>query len=154
MGELICHDNYMPLVRYSLYGRGIEIYFAPTYDEGEAWHATTLRHIGREGRVFIVGCSMTLRKEDILSHSPQLEPYYAAVGEWVNAGNSMIADPNGDILAGPLALQRQRWEQGLWDIGLPESMGMIFHTFGRNLVEYKNRFRAGNSRFPGQDRLF
>lgn len=101
IGGLICHENYMPLVRYSLYGRGVELYFAPTYDEGEAWHST-LRHIGREGRVFIVGCCMTLRKEDILSHSPQLEPYYTAADEWVNSGNSMIADPNGDVLAGPL----------------------------------------------------
>ena len=101
IGGLICHENYMPLVRYSLYGRGVELYFAPTYDEGDTWHST-LRHIGREGRVFIVGCCMTLRKEDILAYSPQLEPYYAAADEWVNSGNSMIADPNGDILAGPL----------------------------------------------------
>jgi nitrilase len=101
IGGLICHENYMPLVRYSLYGRGIELYFAPTYDESSAWHST-LRHIGREGRVFVVGCCMILRKEDVLSHSPQLEHYYTAADEWINTGNSMIADPNGEVLAGPL----------------------------------------------------
>jgi nitrilase len=101
MGGLICHENYMPLVRYSLYGSGIELYFAPTYDESEAWRCT-LRHIAREGRVFVVGCCMVLRREDILSHSPQLEPYYAGKNEWINSGNSMIVNPNGKILAGPL----------------------------------------------------
>jgi nitrilase len=102
IGGLICHENYMPLVRYSLYGRGVQVYLAPTYDESEAWHST-LRHIGREGRVFAIGCCMVLRREDILSHSPQLEAFYAGTDEWINCGNSMITDPNGDILAGPLS---------------------------------------------------
>jgi nitrilase len=98
---LICHENYMPLVRYSLYAQGVEIYFAPTYDESEAWQST-LRHIGREGRVYVIGCGMVLRKEDVLAHSPQLKEYYTNVNEWINTGNSMIAGPGGEILAGPL----------------------------------------------------
>lgn len=102
MGGLICHENYMPLARYSLYGRGIELYLAPTYDESEAWQST-LRHIGREGRVYVVGCCMVLRKEEILSRFPQIKPYYEEAGEWINTGNSMIADPEGNILAGPLS---------------------------------------------------
>jgi nitrilase len=102
MGGLICHENYMPLARYSLYGRGIELYLAPTYDESEAWQAT-LRHIGREGRVYVVGCCMVLRKEEVLSRFPQIKPYYEEAGEWINTGNSMIADPEGNILAGPLS---------------------------------------------------
>ncbi len=104
LAGLICHENYMPLVRYCLYGMGVEIYVAPTYDEGDAWHAT-LRHIGREGRVFVIGCCMVLRKEDILSHSPELEPYYKDADEWINSGNSVITDPNGNIIAGPLNKQ-------------------------------------------------
>jgi len=102
MGGLICHENYMPLARYSLYGRGIELYLAPTYDESEAWQST-LRHIGREGRVYVAGCCMVLRKKEILSHFPQIKPYYEQAGEWINTGNSMIADPEGNILAGPLS---------------------------------------------------
>jgi len=102
MGGLICHENYMPLPRYSLYARGIEIYLAPTYDEGETWQST-LRHIGKEGRVYVVGCCMVLRKKDILSRFPQLEPYYKDAAEWINAGNSMISDPDGNILAGPMS---------------------------------------------------
>jgi nitrilase len=102
IGGLICHENYMPLVRYSLYGRGIELYVAPTYDEGEAWQST-IRHIGREGRVYVVGCCMVLKKKDILERMPLLEKYYEEAGEWINTGNSMIADPEGNIIAGPLS---------------------------------------------------
>lgn len=102
LGGLICHENYMPLVRYFLYGQGIEIYAAPTYDEGETWRST-IRHIAKEGRVYAVGCCMVLRKEDVLKHSPQLEPYYSSTDKLLNTGNSVIADPNGDLIAGPLS---------------------------------------------------
>lgn len=104
LGGLICHENYMPLVRYSLYGRGIELYMAPTYDQGETWRST-IRHIGKEGRVYIAGCCMVLRKDDVLSRFPQLEPYYKEAGEWINSGNSVIADPEGHIVAGPLSME-------------------------------------------------
>jgi len=101
LGGLICWENYMPLVRQSLYERGIALYAAPTYDEGEAWQAS-MRHIGKEGRVYILGCCMLLRKATVLDTLPELEPYYTQSGEWINSGNSMIAGPNGEILAEPL----------------------------------------------------
>ncbi|MEJ2468969.1 MAG: carbon-nitrogen hydrolase family protein [Campylobacterales bacterium] len=101
LGGLICWENYMPLVRQSLYEKGIELYAAPTYDEGSAWQAS-LRHIGKEGRVYIAGSCMLLRKKTVLKVLPELEPYYASVGKWINSGNSMIAGPDGEILAEPL----------------------------------------------------
>lgn len=104
LGGLICWENYMPLVRQSLYERGISLYAAPTYDEGSAWQAS-MQHIGKEGRVYIAGCCMVLRKETVLNALPELEPYYASGGEWINSGNSMIAGPNGEVLAGPLFRQ-------------------------------------------------
>ncbi|MCJ7765454.1 MAG: carbon-nitrogen hydrolase family protein [Thiovulaceae bacterium] len=102
LGGLICWENYMPLVRQSLYEKGIDIYVAPTYDEGGAWQAS-MRHIGKEGRVYIAGCCMVLRKEDLLKVLPELAPFYESVGVWINTGNSMIADPTGDVLAEPLS---------------------------------------------------
>ena len=101
VGGLICWENYMPLVRYSLYVQGIELYLAPTYDEGETWQAS-MRHIAREGRTYVLGCCMVSKKEEILANFPELEPYYKSAGEWINTGNSIIVDPNGDIVAGPL----------------------------------------------------
>lgn len=104
MGGLICWENYMPLARYSLYAQGVELYFAPTYDESETWQAS-MRHIAREGRSYVLGCGMAYKKDDIISKFPELEPYYKSAGKWINQGNSLIVDPNGDILAGPLNAQ-------------------------------------------------
>ena len=101
VGGLTCWENYMPLVRYSLYEQGVELYLAPTYDESEVWKAS-MQHIAREGRTYVMGCCMVSKKEDIVTQCPELEPYYEASGEWVNTGNSIIVDPNGDIIAGPL----------------------------------------------------
>ena len=102
VGGLICWENYMPLVRYALYEKGVELYLAPTYDEGETWNAS-MRHIAKEGRCFVSACCMVLKKEDVLKKLPELEPYYTSVGEWINKGNSLIADPDGKVLAGPLS---------------------------------------------------
>jgi nitrilase len=101
VGGLTCWENYMPLARYTLYAQGIELYLAPTYDEGEVWQAS-MRHIAREGRTYVIGCCMVSKKEDIVSHCPELESYYESAGEWINRGNSIIVDPNGEIIAGPL----------------------------------------------------
>ncbi len=101
VGGLICWENYMPLVRYALYAEGIEVYLAPTYDEGQTWNAS-MRHIAKEGRCFVSGCCMVLKKKDVLKKLPELEPYYRSVGEYINKGNSVIVDPNGEAMAGPL----------------------------------------------------
>lgn len=50
IGTLACWENYMPLARYSLYAQNIDIYIAPTWDEGEPW-LSTMNHISREGVV-------------------------------------------------------------------------------------------------------
>ncbi|MGB5963899.1 MAG: carbon-nitrogen hydrolase family protein [Sulfurimonadaceae bacterium] len=101
VGGLTCWENYMPLVRYSLYTQGVELYLAPTYDESEVWKAS-MQHIAREGRTYVIGCCMVSKKEDIIRQCPELEPFYESAGEWVNTGNSIIVDPNGEIIAGPL----------------------------------------------------
>lgn len=90
----------MPLARYALYAGGIRIYLAPTWDHGDGWLAT-LRHIAREGRVFVVGCSMALRFDQL---PPDLEfaRLYPSSREWVNPGGSAIIDPTGAIIAGPI----------------------------------------------------
>ena len=101
LGGLTCWENYMPLARYTLYSQGINLYAAPTYDESTTWQAT-LRHIGREGRTYVIGCCMAYTKASVLDALPELAPYYESVGEWVNSGNSTIVDPDGTVLAGPL----------------------------------------------------
>src|SRR3990170_1366954 len=99
--RLMCWENYMPLARYSMYAWGTQIYVAATWDRGEPW-LSTLRHVAKEGRCFVVGCCMVMRKADALERAPALEPFYNAIGEWINPGDSAIADPNGEFIAGPL----------------------------------------------------
>jgi len=98
LGGLICWENYMPLARYALYVAGVQIYVAPTWDHGDAWLAT-LRHIAREGRVFVIGCSIAMRLDQM---PPDLASLYPTDREWINPGGSAIVGPNGKVLAGPI----------------------------------------------------
>ena len=101
LGGLICWENYMPLARYAMYAWGTQVYVAPTWDRGEPW-LSTLRHIAKEGRCFVVGCCMALRKADVLERAEALRPFYEHVPEWVSGGDSAIVDPDGEFIAGPL----------------------------------------------------
>jgi nitrilase len=101
LSGLICWENYMPLARYSLYAWGVQIYLAPTYDNGEPW-LSTLRHIAKEGRAYVIGCSMAMRKEDIPDRFDFKAKYYSEVEEWINKGDSAIVSPDGKFVAGPL----------------------------------------------------
>jgi nitrilase len=101
LGGLICWENYMPLARYAMYAWGTQIYVAATWDRGEPW-LSTLRHIAKEGRVYVLGCGMALRKSDIPDHYEFKQRFYEGVGEWINVGDSAIAGPDGEFVAGPL----------------------------------------------------
>jgi nitrilase len=101
LGGLICWENYMPLARYTLYAWGVQIYIAATWDRGEPW-LSTLRHIAKEGRVYVLGCGMALRKSDIPDSLGLTERFYSTTGEWINAGDSAVLNPDGDFIAGPL----------------------------------------------------
>jgi len=98
---LICWENYMPLARYAVYAWGAQLYLAPTWDRGEPW-LSTLRHIAKEGRVYVVGCSIALRKDDIPDSFAFKAQYYADAPEWINVGDSAVVNPDGQFIAGPL----------------------------------------------------
>ena len=101
IGSLICWENYMPLARYALYAQGVEIYVAPTYDSGDAWIGT-MRHIALEGRCWVVGSGTALRASDIPSDFPARAALFPDPDEWINDGDSVVVDPMGKVVAGPL----------------------------------------------------
>jgi nitrilase len=101
VGALICWENFMPLARYALYAQGVEIYIAPTYDNGDGWIGS-LQHISREGRCWVVGSGNVLRASDIPDDFPGKSSLYPDASEWVNQGDSVVVAPGGKISAGPL----------------------------------------------------
>lgn len=101
LGGLICWENYMPLARYSMYAWGTQIYVAATWDRGQPW-LSTLRHIAKEGRVYVLGCCIAMRKDDIPDHFAVKQKFYAESDEWINVGDSAIVNPDGFFIAGPV----------------------------------------------------
>jgi nitrilase len=101
VGGLICWENYMPLARFAMYAWGTQVYVAPTWDRSESWN-TALRHIAREGGMYVIGCCMALRKKDITAKY-RLSDFYANVPDWINVGNSAIVGPDGAYVEGPIA---------------------------------------------------
>jgi nitrilase len=108
LGGLICWENYMPLARFHQYAQGVEVWLAPTLAPGDAWVAT-MRHIAREGRVWVVGVNPALHRDQIPHDLPDRnriapEPR-PENGDWIEPGNSVICSPSGDLVAGPLRLE-------------------------------------------------
>jgi nitrilase len=100
LSGLICWENYMPLARYALYAWGVQLYVAPTWDYGEPW-LSSLRHIAKEGRLYVIGCCTAMRKADIPDNH-ELKKFYAEGPEWINKGDSAVVNPDGKVIAGPL----------------------------------------------------
>jgi nitrilase len=100
LGALICWENYMPLARHALYCWGLDVLVTPTWDRGEPW-LSTLRHVAKEGRVYVIACGNAVRITDVpdrLAFKPLLTPDDDG---WVNPGDSAIVDPDGKFVTGP-----------------------------------------------------
>jgi nitrilase len=101
IGTLTSWENYMPLARAAIYAQAADIYVAPTWDSSDVWPAT-LRHIAKEGRVFVVGANSTLRGSALPPDVPYRDDLYGGEDDWLALGNSAIVGPDGNVLAGPL----------------------------------------------------
>ncbi|BDG62139.1 carbon-nitrogen hydrolase family protein [Caldinitratiruptor microaerophilus] len=97
VGGLICWENYMPLARMAMYGKGVEIYLAPTADCRDTWQAT-IQHIACEGRCFVLSCNQFVTRQIMPADWEDLGPG----PEVLCRGGSAILGPLGQYLAGPL----------------------------------------------------
>ena len=104
LGGLLCWENYMPLARYAMSAWGAEFFVAPTWDRGEPW-LSTMRHVAKEGRCYVMGSCSAMRLGDIPDRFAFKERYLAANQEWLNPGDSVIVDPDGKLVAGPASRQ-------------------------------------------------
>ena len=99
IGAVICWENYMPLLRAAMYGKGIRIYLAPTLDARDSWQYS-MRHIAMEGRCFLLACNQYFTKSMFPS---DLHCYkeLEEMPEVLNRGGSAIFSPMGEYVAGP-----------------------------------------------------
>jgi nitrilase len=87
----------MPLLRYAMYAKGVQVYCAPTVDSRETWQLS-MRHIAQEGRCFVVSA---------VQYQPSPRALGVEVPDWdpeqpLMRGGSLIVGPLGEVLAGPL----------------------------------------------------
>lgn len=99
VGTAICWENYMPMLRQAMYAQGVDLYCTPTVDDRPAWQSS-MTHIALEGRVFVLSACQAVPK----SAYPSGTEFPPQVGnkDWVIRGGSVIIDPLGNVLAGPV----------------------------------------------------
>jgi nitrilase len=97
LGTVICWENYMPLFRQAMYAKGVQIYCTPTADDRPTWQSSMV-HIALEGRVFVLSACQTITKD---AYPGDYEFEFEAPDR-IMRGGSMIVDPLGTVLAGPV----------------------------------------------------
>ncbi|MDM8010614.1 MAG: carbon-nitrogen hydrolase family protein [Parasphingorhabdus sp.] len=98
IGAVICWENYMPMLRMTMYDQGVTLYCAPTADDRDAW-AGSMRHVALEGRCFVLSACQHITR------GAYPDDFDCALGDDPDTvllrGGSMIVAPLGDVLAGP-----------------------------------------------------
>jgi nitrilase len=85
-----------------MYERGVDILLAPTWDNSDVWVAS-MRHIAKEGRCYVLGITSCLRATDVPASFAGRDDIYGGDDDWMSRGNTVIVDPYGAVLAGPIS---------------------------------------------------
>jgi len=100
LGAVICWENYMPALRMAMYQQRVALYCAPTADDRDSW-ACTMQHIALEGRCFVLSACQHLRRAQFPADRMN-NRLPEAPDTVLMRGGSMIIDPLGKVLAGPV----------------------------------------------------
>jgi nitrilase len=99
IGVVICWENYMPMLRSAMYAQRVQVYCAPTADGRATW-LPSMQHIALEGRCFVLSANQFCRRSDYpANYASDLPDDPSAI---VSRGGSVIVDPLGQVLGGPL----------------------------------------------------
>ncbi len=149
LGALICWENYMPLARFALYEQGAQIHLAPTWDKSDQWIAS-MRHIAREGRMYVIGVCQALHRDHVPDRLPFKDTFPPGL-EWINVGNSVIVDPDGVVIAGPVA-EREEILLAELDPGRAAGSRWIFDAAGHynrpDLFHFEVKENGGGAPAP------
>ena len=106
VGALNCWENWMPLIRSSVYAQGEDLHIALW--PGSVRNTTDItRFIAQESRSYVISVSSLLRKADINIEVPFAEEMIAKSSEWLADGGSCIAGPDGEWIIAPLAYEEK-----------------------------------------------
>ena len=98
IGGLICWENRMPLARYELYMKGVQIWVAPTADDSAGWLAS-MQHIAIESGAFVISVPQYIDRGAFPSDFPVPLPDDKVFGR---GGAAIIEPRGGTVIAGPL----------------------------------------------------
>ena len=100
LGGLNCWENWMPLVRASLYGQGENVHIAVW--PGSDYNTRDItRFVARESRSYVISASSLLKRDAIPEQTPHLGKLLERVPETLANGGSCIAAPDGSWLLEP-----------------------------------------------------
>ncbi len=100
LGGLNCWENWMPLVRASLYAQGENVHIAVW--PGSDYNTRDItRFVARESRSYVISAASLMDRNSFPEQTPYLEELLKKVPEVLANGGSCIASPDGNWLLEP-----------------------------------------------------